>query len=76
MCSKKNSKKCFVIRSIDQIFCRISKRRLLLVAEDRACDNRSTTSELWEPGQNRTETEYCMPSCFSIKTLLIEPIVI
>ena len=31
--------------------------------------NRLTTSELHEMGQNCTEAEYCIPSCFNAKTL-------
>ena len=31
--------------------------------------NRSTTSELLEPGQNCIEAEYCMSLCFNGKTL-------
>ena len=31
--------------------------------------NRSTTSELQEPGQNCIEAEYCMSLCFNGKTL-------
>ena len=31
--------------------------------------NRSTTSELYKPGQNCIEAEYCMLLCFNGKTL-------
>ena len=39
------------------------------MVEGRTCVvNRSTTSELYEPGQNCTKAEYCMSSCFNGKT--------
>ena len=65
-----NSQKYIVIRSIDKFSCRISTRKIILVVEGRECDeNIVYTSELYEPGQKCTEAEYCMPSCFNVKTL-------
>ena len=64
-----NSKKCFGTRSIDKFSFRISTRRMFQWLRAESVINRSTTSELKEPGQKCIEAEHCMSLCFNGKTL-------